>query len=197
MTKFKEQCFSWAKSKSCIPVPQKSLEWLRWCSPGLDFAVYGVTTWNWRMGLFLSRAASRTEGNGLNLDEMQCSKNMMHKANHECILLLGSSAGLTAPSPELSTDCLPQFFHSQYLRPQKNCFNSCKKCITSSISPKAVCCWRRVRINAFHSVLWALQYFSRFTGLLRVNHSQTQADSAMLGAIQAWASSNLKPTYSH
>lgn len=43
------------------------------------------------MGLFLSRAASRTEGDGLNLDEMQCSKNMMHKANHECILLLGSS----------------------------------------------------------------------------------------------------------
>ena len=129
MAKFKEQCFSWARSKSCIPVPQKSLKWLHWCSPGLELAAYRVTTWNWRMcclALFSSGAASRTEGNGLNLDELQCSKNMIHKATHECILLLGSSIGLTAPSPELSTDCLSQFFHSQYLRPQKNCFNSCK-----------------------------------------------------------------------
>lgn len=69
---------------------------------------------------------SSQSGNGLNSDELQCSKNMMYKANHECILLFGSSVGLAAPSPELSTDCLSQFFHSQYLRPQKNCFNSCK-----------------------------------------------------------------------
>lgn len=166
--------------------------------PGLELAAYGVTTWNRRMGrlaLFLSRAASRTGGNGLHLDELQCSKNMMHKANHECIIL-GSLTGLTAPSPEISKDCLSQIFHSQYPRPQKNCFNSCKNASPPPSLPRQHAA-RGVRINVFHSVLWAFQYFSRFTGLLRVNHSQTQADSAVLGAIQAWASSSLKATYSH
>lgn len=32
-------------------------------------------------------------------DGLLHSKNMMHKANHECILPLGSSIGLTAPVP--------------------------------------------------------------------------------------------------
>lgn len=37
--------------------------------------------------LFFIKRASQTEGNGLNLDELQCS--MMHKVNHGCILLSG------------------------------------------------------------------------------------------------------------
>lgn len=138
----------------------------------------------------LIKRASQKEGNGLNVHELQCS--MMHKVNHECVLLSGSSVGLPAPSSELFTHCLSQVFHSRYLRPQKKMLLLMWKHIL-----KAVCCWRRGRIKAFHSVLWALQDFSRFTRLLRVIPSQTRADSATLRDIQAWASSNLRATYSH
>lgn len=49
--------------------------------------------------------------NVLNLDELQCSENMMHKVNHECILPLGSSVELNALSPQLSTDTA---YHSSF-----------------------------------------------------------------------------------